>query len=90
MNIQDFSSKPDLKMEHLWTQRDHLSIVGEYHLWMMNHTSNLAIKESHRAVAERIFEARAQLDLLISALGPSLAAGPGLLPSVPLEAKMNQ
>lgn len=90
MKTQFFFSKSDLKIEHLWIQRDHLNVVREYHLWMMNYTPDLVIKESHRAVAEGIAEALTHLELLLAALQPTVAVGLGVLPSLPLEDKLDE
>ena len=68
MNTYAILSLHDLKLQHLWTQHEHLHIVREYHLWMADTTADPELSELHRRIANQVLEAITHLDKIVKVL----------------------
>jgi hypothetical protein len=58
----------EMKRQHLWAQHEHLHYVREYHLWMGAKTTDSAISELHRTMADQLSQVIALLDKMLKAL----------------------
>ena len=73
----------DLKLQHLWTQHQHLHFVREYHLWMADTTADPELSELHRTIANQVFGAITQLNKMVRVLQPKSVSTTTETPSTP-------